>query len=95
MHYIVTSAKCVGLVCSSLRNIRTADTKFRLKFVQALFFYSDEKTLFYQIALGDSMTNNKKNIDKVFFQSHYRPEVPRGFQVVKVPRLSDNGPEWW
>ena len=28
-------------------------------------------------------------------QSHYRPEVPRGFQEVKVPRLRDNGPVWW
>jgi hypothetical protein len=28
-------------------------------------------------------------------QSHYRPEVPGGFQEVKVPRLRDNGPEWW
>ena len=28
-------------------------------------------------------------------QSHYRPELPRGFQEVKVPRLRDNGPEWW
>ena len=27
-------------------------------------------------------------------QSHYRPEVPRGFQEVKVPRLRDNDPEW-
>jgi len=26
-------------------------------------------------------------------QSHYRPEVPRGFQEVKVPRLRDNAPE--
>jgi len=25
-------------------------------------------------------------------QSHYRPEVPRGFQEIKVPRLHDNGP---
>jgi len=25
-------------------------------------------------------------------QSHYRPEVPRGFQEVKVPKLRDNGP---
>ena len=25
-------------------------------------------------------------------QSHYRAEVPRGFQEVKVPRLRDNGP---
>jgi len=28
-------------------------------------------------------------------QSHYRPEVLRGFQEVKVPRLRDNGPELW
>jgi len=28
-------------------------------------------------------------------ESHYRPEVPRGFQEVKVPRLRDSGPEWW
>ena len=28
-------------------------------------------------------------------QSHYRPEVPRVFQEVKVPRLRDNGPGWW
>ena len=28
-------------------------------------------------------------------QSHYRPEVPRGFQEVKVSRLHDNGPGWW
>jgi len=28
-------------------------------------------------------------------QPHYRPEVPRGFQEVKVPRLSGNGPGWW
>jgi len=28
-------------------------------------------------------------------QSHYTPEVLRGFQEVKVPRLRDIGPEWW
>jgi len=32
---------------------------------------------------------------KMVNQSHYRPEVPRGFQEVKVPRLRDNGPGWW
>ena len=26
-------------------------------------------------------------------QSLYRPEVPRGFQEVKVPRLRDSGPD--
>ena len=28
-------------------------------------------------------------------ESHYRPEVPRGLQEVKVPRLRENGPGWW
>jgi len=28
-------------------------------------------------------------------QSHYRAKVPRRFQEVKVPRISDNGPDWW
>ena len=28
-------------------------------------------------------------------QSCYRPEVTRGFQEVKVPRLRDSGPGWW
>jgi len=28
-------------------------------------------------------------------QPHYRPEVPRGFKEVKVPRLHDIGPGWW
>jgi len=28
-------------------------------------------------------------------QSHYRPEMLRGFQGVKVPRLRDIGPGWW
>jgi len=28
-------------------------------------------------------------------QSHCRPEVTRGVQEVKVPRLRDNGPGWW
>ena len=27
-------------------------------------------------------------------QSHYRPEMSREFQEVKVLRLRDNGPEW-
>jgi len=33
--------------------------------------------------------------EKKVTQFHYRPEVPRGFQEFKVPRLRDNGPGWW
>jgi len=28
-------------------------------------------------------------------QSHYRPDVPIGFQEVKAPRFLDNGTGWW
>ena len=32
----------------------------------------------------------------IYIISHITdPEVPRGFQVVKVPKLRDNGPGWW
>jgi len=39
----------------------------------------------------------KDTIDckKKVYQSHYRLQVSRGFHKVKVPRLHDNGPEWW
>jgi len=33
-----------------------------------------------------------KNVVKKLNQSHYRPEVPRGFQEVKVPRLHEKWP---
>ena len=36
-----------------------------------------------------------KNKKKKVNESHYRPEVPRGFQEVKVPRLRDIGRGWW
>ena len=36
----------------------------------------------------------EENVSGKVNQSYYRPEVPRGFQEVKVPRLRDSGPEW-
>jgi hypothetical protein len=45
----------------------------------------------YQISLGPAMIYD---YEKKVNQSHYRPEVPRGFQEVKVPILRDNGPGW-
>jgi hypothetical protein len=38
------------------------------------------------------LTNIIMGLVKKVNQSHYRPEVPRGFQEVKVPRLCDSGP---
>jgi len=48
-------------------------------------------------------TSGFENSEKFLFdevkvkvnQSHYRPEVPRGFQEVKVPGLHNIGPGWW
>jgi len=34
-------------------------------------------------------------INKKVNQSHYRPEVPRGFQEVKALRFRDNCTGWW
>ena len=48
----------------------------------------DQKVMATNIQLH---LNKKKKAN----QAHYRPEVPRGFQEVKVPRLRDNGPGWW
>ena len=39
--------------------------------------------------LGDTPKEKKLN------HSHYRFDVPREFQEVKVPRLRENGPGWW
>ena len=48
--------------------------------------------------LGHSSTRKGKKGDiyiyiYIYNHSHYRPEVPRGFQEVKVPKLRDNGPD--
>ena len=52
----------------------------------ALYPVLDETTQTY---LKDYLERKKVQ------QSHYRPEVPRGFQEVKVPILHDNGTGWW
>jgi len=48
----------------------------------------------HSMALG--LTQPLTEMSKVKVkQSHYKPEVPRGFHEVKVPRLHDNGSGWW
>ena len=42
-----------------------------------------------------SFASSTWNNTKVVKQSRYRPEVPRRFQEVKVPRFNDNGQGWW
>jgi len=56
--------------------------------------------LFYEIISLHKIEKNMYQIRFIFrylskIQSHYRPEVPRWFQLVKVPRLHDKGPGWW
>jgi len=62
------------------------------------------RQLFYtQLSLAYTMIRNSQRIPVCPLgvkwgkknQSHYRPEVPSGFQEVKVPRLRDNGTGWW
>ena len=42
---------------------------------------------------GDARRLEPRDIKRQ--QSHYRPEVPRGFQQVMVPRLHENGLGLW
>jgi len=70
----------------------------------------EAKILYYKEVIGKSKNKmkitwniirketsklNNNNKKKKVNQSHYRPEVPKGFREVKVPRLHDNGPGWW
>ena len=41
----------------------------------------------------DAQMTSLKNVN--IKQTRYRPEVPRGFQEVKVPRYHDNSTGWW
>ena len=52
--------------------------------------FSNSKNEYLKAQIDELVTSSKK-----VNQSHYRPEVPRGFQEIKVPRLRDNGPGWW
>ena len=65
-------------------------------------YYTD--SIVYAFSLQSHITSatestrclfNQTTVKVKVNQSHYRSEVPRGFQEVKVPRLRDNGPEWW
>jgi hypothetical protein len=51
--------------------------------------------LYSSTGRGTHGIGQSKYLIKKVNQSHYRPEVPRGFQEVKVPRLRDNGSERW
>jgi len=45
----------------------------------------------HQLYVTESSNFMEKRFIRLLSQSHYRPEVPRGFQEVKVPRFRDNG----
>jgi len=48
--------------------------------------------VFYVKLYVHSLVDKLKFFYQKINQSRYRPEVPRGFQEVKVPRLRYNGP---
>jgi len=48
--------------------------------------------LYQMIPLNTHMFDRPRHVKGK--SAHYRPEVPRGFQEVKVPRLRDNGVGW-
>jgi len=55
-------------------------------------FFVSESKYFLDVKYKEiEVFNNNNKVN----ESHYRPEGPRGFQEVKVPRLRDNGPRWW
>ena len=62
-----------------------------IEYAVIMKFFVSESKYFLDVKYKEIevFNNNKVN------ESHYRPEVPRGFQEVKVPRLRDNGPRWW
>ena len=45
--------------------------------------------------LAENLTHAAPQYEVMVNQSHYRPEVSRGFQEFKVHRLRDNGSELW
>jgi len=53
--------------------------------------------MFPKIALhlDTGRSSQSANINEKVKQSHYRPEMSRGYQEVKVPRFHDNVPGWW
>ena len=59
------------------------------------------ETLQSAVALNQADSKQRNKIIVIHFESHIMerelksPEVPRGCQEVKVPRLRDNGPGWW
>ena len=63
----------------------------------------ERKESFFLSFMSNRVTDDPKNeiethdaVYKVMVKEfHYRPEMTRGFQEVKLPRLRDNGREWW
>ena len=70
---------CCEILCV-LQNVRLV-SMFLLRFEKETF--QNHVMKLYQLT---SVHCKKKMVN----QSHYRPEVPRGFQEFKVPRLRDN-----
>jgi len=63
---------------------------------QSILNHLSLKHRVYFIFIHKKKSNGDYTLLKIRInQAHYRPEVPRAFQEVNVPRLRDNVPEWW
>jgi len=70
------------------RNAHLIESFIILSYIYRSYMFQGQRVILRDLSLGSLYIKKVK-------QSHYRPEVLRGFQVVKVPRLRDNGPGWW
>ena len=69
-----------------------------IKITKYVMMYSTQPLIlsWHKQALVDRKSRSVPSCKKVKVnQSHYRPEVPRVFQKVKVLWLRDNCPGWW
>jgi len=78
-------------VRKSSRKLRVILSDFREKKIVNIEFHENPSS-------GRRVVPTRTDTTKPIFKkthTHYRPDVPRRFQEVKVPRLRDNGPGWW
>jgi len=90
LHLILHAVNCDG-ACPCLFVNNTSSVNCSLLTSACTFCSSPSSCLALHVLMFTAVFSDVSRIKKVK-QSHYRPDVPRGFQEVKVPRLCDNGP---
>jgi len=90
----VSISRAEAIVLQGRRSYPTLKTEAAHSSETSAYLYQTTRR---HIPEDTNLSNAKMNLVSSLKvnQSHYRPEVPRGFQEVKVPGLRDNGPGWW